>query len=217
MQKQESNGTGPSIPLAKKVVMVAIGLLLIAGGVELYRSYDYQQQQLMSAQYDMEVAQNEAQNAIQEADKVKQQLGSAQQAAETAKQEAEAAKQEAEKAKQEREAALKEAADAQKAAADAEKALQSAPSKQVASEAETFLEGSTKVNYKARVVSPDGVGVNLREGPGSTYDKVREKPVPVKTELTISAEKTAQNGTLWGYTEYDGSSGWVYLAELEPI
>jgi len=203
MQKQELKGAGPTIPLAKKVVMAGIGLLIIAGSVELYRSYDYQQQQLLSAQYNMEVAQNEAQNAIQEADKVKQQLGNAQQAAETAKQEAE-------KAKQEREAALK-------AAADAEKALQSAPAKEVASGAEAFLEGATNVNYKARVVSPDGVGVNLREGPGSTYDKVREKPVPVNTELEISAEKTAQNGTLWGYTKYDGSSGWVYLVELEPI
>ncbi len=198
MRKTELDATKPSMPLSKKIGMAAVGLLLLVGGIELYRSFHYQQQLLLTAQYEMEVAQKEAGDAKKEAEEVKQELDDVRQEAENAKQEAENARQEAEKAIQEREAAL-----------------QSAVEKETSTTA-AYLEGATNVNYTARVVSPDGIGVNLREGPGSSYTKVLDKPVPVGEVLTISAEKTVQNGAAWGYTQYDGLNGWVYLAELEP-
>lgn len=35
--------------------------------------------------------------------------------------------------------------------------------------------------------------------------------IPTGTELTITAEKTSSQGSLWGKTEYNGLSGWIYL------
>ncbi len=206
VKSEQKKPRAQKTPVAKTVGRAAIGLLLLAGGIELYRSYYYQQQLLLTAQYELETVQKEAEDA---------------------RKEAEDARQEAEKAKQERESALKSMEDAQKIAEDAQKAAENAKS-EAASAAQTnstekntpaaaaYLEGAANVNYTARVVSPDGIGVNLRQGPGSSYPKIRDKPVPAGEVLTISAEKTVQNGATWGYTQYDGLNGWVYLAELEP-
>ena len=71
--------------------------------------------------------------------------------------------------------------------------------------------------YAARVISPDGIGVNLRSGPDSSYAKVRDAPIPVGSVIEIFEETTSVKGSLWGYTHYDGWDGWVYLAELEKI
>lgn len=71
--------------------------------------------------------------------------------------------------------------------------------------------------YSARVISPDGIGVNLRSGPDSSYSKVRENPIPVGTEIAITKEMVSAKGSLWGYTQYEGSEGWVYLAEVKQI
>lgn len=204
MKNQEWDKTGRAMPLLRKFGMVVVGLLLIMGGIELYRSYHYQQQLLLTAQYELEAAQKEAREAKQEAEAAKLE-------AKEAKQEAEAARQEAENEREQRKAALETAGNAQNAAGT----TQTAPAEKGAPVAAAYLEGSTIVNYTARVVSSDGIGVNLRQGPGSSYPKVQDKPIPVGEMLTITAEKTVQHSAVWGYTQYDGLNGWVYLAELE--
>ncbi|MBQ9030651.1 MAG: SH3 domain-containing protein [Parasporobacterium sp.] len=58
------------------------------------------------------------------------------------------------------------------------------------------------------VVSADGDGLLLREGPDSSYDYLTI--VPDGTELTIQEE---QDG--WGYVSFDGLEGWVSLDYVE--
>ncbi|MDO4516972.1 MAG: hypothetical protein Q4C76_07565 [Bacillota bacterium] len=68
-------------------------------------------------------------------------------------------------------------------------------------------------NYTIYVNAKDGVGLNLRSGPGTEYSKVRSNPIPMYTALTISQTETSAAGNSWGYTSYEGTSGWVCLVE----
>ena len=76
----------------------------------------------------------------------------------------------------------------------------------------------TDVSYDVSVTANDGLGANLRQGPGARYDKVRAEPIPMHTPLHISKEDTAAGGSLWGYTEYTENGrtyrGWVALSEV---
>ena len=67
--------------------------------------------------------------------------------------------------------------------------------------------------YDVQINASDG-GVNLREGPGVKYDKVREDMVPTGAVVTIIRESTAENGVLWGYTYYDHCYGWITLTPV---
>ena len=68
-------------------------------------------------------------------------------------------------------------------------------------------------SYTIYVNAKDGVGLNLRSGPGTEYSKVRSNPIPMYTALTISQTETSAAGNSWGYTSYEGTSGWVCLVE----
>ncbi len=58
-------------------------------------------------------------------------------------------------------------------------------------------------NYKAKVNAKSGL--NIRKGPATSYAKAGSA-IPYNKVLTITKES---NG--WGYTTYNGVSGWVYL------
>lgn len=62
-------------------------------------------------------------------------------------------------------------------------------------------------NYTVYVLTPDG-GLNIRNGPGTEFNTVRSQPIPDYTELYI---EYVSDG--WGYTQYDGTYGWVYLGQ----
>ena len=83
-----------------------------------------------------------------------------------------------------------------------------------ASAADDFWSRAYEVDYTAYVNSPDGIGVNFRSGPDSSYGKVLDDPIPMKTALHIEQETTSVKNSKWGYTAYNGQHGWVYLAEL---
>ena len=68
-------------------------------------------------------------------------------------------------------------------------------------------------SYTIYVNAKDGVGLNLRSGPGTEYSKLRSNPIPMYTALTISQTETSAAGNSWGYTSYEGTSGWVCLVE----
>ncbi|MBR2490621.1 MAG: hypothetical protein IKB65_03980 [Ruminiclostridium sp.] len=68
-------------------------------------------------------------------------------------------------------------------------------------------------NYDIYVNAKDGVGLNLRTGPGTEYSKVRSQPIPMYTKLSISQTQDSAAGNPWGYTSYEGVSGWVCLVE----
>lgn len=60
------------------------------------------------------------------------------------------------------------------------------------------------------VTAHDG-GVWLRSDAGTEYNKLMSSMIPTGTELTIMEEKTSSEGSLWGKTEYNGITGWIYL------
>lgn len=68
----------------------------------------------------------------------------------------------------------------------------------------------TPSDYFVYVTTPDG-GLNMRYGPGTEYEKVMPGRIPDGVKLYISYE----SGT-WGYTSYDGYSGWVALKQTSP-
>ncbi|MBR3753395.1 MAG: hypothetical protein IKK50_09740 [Ruminiclostridium sp.] len=68
-------------------------------------------------------------------------------------------------------------------------------------------------NYDIYVNAKDGVGLNLRTGPGTEYSKVRSQPIPMYTRLSISQTQDSAAGLPWGYTSYQGDAGWVCLVE----
>lgn len=76
---------------------------------------------------------------------------------------------------------------------------------------------ANSVGYDVYVTSPDNLGVNMREGPGSSYAKVRENPIPMYTGLHITQEASDSKGRLWGLTSYTENghvdTGWIFLAE----
>ena len=71
----------------------------------------------------------------------------------------------------------------------------------------------TAANYDIYVNAKDGLGLNLRSGPGTDYSKLRSNPIPMYTKLHIIQTTYSEAGLLWGYTSYEGVSGWVCLVE----
>ena len=67
--------------------------------------------------------------------------------------------------------------------------------------------------YEVEVTAPDG-GVNMRSGAGVEYDKVLPNMIPNGTVLTVTQEAVASNGNSWGYTNYNGTYGWIALTQV---
>ncbi|MGN1456929.1 MAG: SH3 domain-containing protein [Acutalibacteraceae bacterium] len=69
-------------------------------------------------------------------------------------------------------------------------------------------EGSSveTVNEKWKITASDGV--NMRSGAGTSYGIVGG--VPYNATVTVT-KKTSSGGYTWGYTTYNGTSGWIAL------
>ena len=74
------------------------------------------------------------------------------------------------------------------------------------------LNSSEKVDYSVIVTATDGV--NLRSGAGTSYKK--KSAVPSGTTLKIT-RKTSGDGHTWGYTEYNGVTGWIALDYTKTV
>ena len=73
------------------------------------------------------------------------------------------------------------------------------------------------VNYRVKAAAPEG-GINLRNGAGVDYQILLSGLIPNGTALSIVEEtRAASNGRFWGYTNYNGVSGWVTLEQVIPI
>lgn len=64
-----------------------------------------------------------------------------------------------------------------------------------------------EAGYYVYVLTPDG-GLNMRQGPSTSYGKVRENPIPDYEKLYI--EYVSGD---WGYTSFEGDEGWVWLPQ----
>ncbi len=73
----------------------------------------------------------------------------------------------------------------------------------------------TDVDYNVEVKASDGV--NFRSGAGGGYGIIQGILIPNGTVLHISRVATAANGALWGYTEYKGKKGWIYLELTKKV
>lgn len=73
--------------------------------------------------------------------------------------------------------------------------------------------GNATSTYNVQVTAPDG-GVNMRCGAGVEYDKVLPDMIPNGTVLTVTQEAVASNGNSWGYTNYNGTYGWIALTQV---
>ena len=73
--------------------------------------------------------------------------------------------------------------------------------------------GNATSTYNVQVTAPDG-GVNMRCGAGAEYDKVLPDMIPNGTMLTVTQEAVASNGNSWGYTNYNGTYGWIALTQV---
>ena len=70
--------------------------------------------------------------------------------------------------------------------------------------------------YYVRVAAPDG-GVNFRSGPGVSYDKLQSDMISNGTKLRIEKVDEDDLGRNWGYTEYSGKHGWIYLPQTKKL
>ena len=77
----------------------------------------------------------------------------------------------------------------------------------------SLLTLTASASYDIYVNAKDGIGLNLRTGPGTEYEKVRSQPIPMYTRLSISQTQDSAAGLPWGYTSYQGDTGWVCLVE----
>lgn len=72
-------------------------------------------------------------------------------------------------------------------------------------------------DYDVLVTPEDNIGLNMREGPSSAYNKVRENPIPMYTLLHITQVDVDEKGREWGYTSYTENgvtdTGWVFLPQ----
>ena len=71
-------------------------------------------------------------------------------------------------------------------------------------------------DYDVIVTAPDG-GVNLRSGPGTEYDKLLSNMIPNDIILHVQKEAQASNGNYWGYTNYNGTYGWIALTQVNVL
>jgi uncharacterized protein YraI len=78
-----------------------------------------------------------------------------------------------------------------------------------ATAAVTTTEKSTELYAQSYVVSTGADFLNIRTGPATTYRDIGN--VPSGAQLFVFQEL---NG--WGYTEYMGKGGWVFLNFLKP-
>ena len=79
---------------------------------------------------------------------------------------------------------------------------------------EGFWNTAYDVDYYVEVSAPDG-GVNFRSGAGVEYGKILNSMIPNGTELHIEMEARADNGKMWGQTQYQGHWGWVALSQTK--
>ncbi len=79
-----------------------------------------------------------------------------------------------------------------------------------------FWDTVYQVDYDVQVTAPDG-GVNLRDGAGAEYGQLIDKMISNGTSLHISLEARAENGKLWGQTNYAGITGWVFLGHCTKL
>ena len=79
---------------------------------------------------------------------------------------------------------------------------------------EGFWNTAYDVDYYVEVSAPDG-GVNFRSGAGVEYGKILNSMIPNGTELHIEMEARADNGKMWGQTQYQGYWGWVALSQTK--
>lgn len=79
----------------------------------------------------------------------------------------------------------------------------------------------TSVDYDVIVTASDNYGVNLREGPDTSYAKVRKEPIPMQARLHIDQEDTSPSGGKWGHTSYteNGTTwqGWIAMTEVSRV
>ncbi len=68
------------------------------------------------------------------------------------------------------------------------------------------------VSYDVTASAYDGQ-LNIRRGPGVGYDRLTDSPIPNGTYLHIYWEDVASNGNSWGFTNYNGTYGWVALTQ----
>ena len=81
---------------------------------------------------------------------------------------------------------------------------------------EDFWNTAYSVNYDVTVSAPDG-GVNIRCGPGTEYEKIMNGMIPNGTVLHIEEAAKANNGKEWGFTDYDGHHGWIFLGQTKKV
>ena len=79
---------------------------------------------------------------------------------------------------------------------------------------EGFWNTAYDVDYYVEVSAPDG-GVNFRSGAGVEYGKILNSMIPNGTMLHIEMEARADNGKMWGQTQYQGYWGWVALSQTK--
>jgi len=82
-----------------------------------------------------------------------------------------------------------------------------------------ITEGQTQEDYYeslgADVYKVDSYdGINLRKGPGTSYDKL--VAIPDDTIILVTETKFA-DGYIWGRTSFDGHTGWCVLEYTELI
>lgn len=204
-----------------KVAALIVGVALFicaacVGGLYVIRANQQREQELQNARVEAETAQKAAQQAKIEAQNAIAEQKQALEKQEQAQNDAAQAKEFAEKASQ---SAAQAKADAEQARREAETAKASA-AKQSTTQAggtasyDAFWDRAYSVDYIATVASTDGLGAVLRIGPDSSYSRAREFNIADGTALSIAYETTSVKNSFWGYTAYDGVSGWVYLPEL---
>ncbi|MDD6489107.1 MAG: SH3 domain-containing protein [Clostridia bacterium] len=71
---------------------------------------------------------------------------------------------------------------------------------------------SSTVNEKWKITSDNGV--NMRSGAGTSYSII--DGVPYNATVTVT-KKTSSGGYTWGYTTYNGTSGWIVLDFAEKV
>ena len=58
----------------------------------------------------------------------------------------------------------------------------------------SLLTLTASASYDIYVNAKDGIGLNLRTGPGTEYEKVRSQPIPMYTRLSISQTQDSAAG-----------------------
>ena len=82
----------------------------------------------------------------------------------------------------------------------------------------TAVDYYAMVNVKGSAAGGDSVsGINFRANAGAGYDTVEDIVIPNGTVLHITKTARAGDGGLWGYTEYKGKKGWIFLGLTKKV